>query len=230
MNAQLLSSSILVAAIYMFQAQAYSSVGIVSRPLRSSHSGSAPALTTTRRSTYPFNAIPAGRVADVDDWIRLSSQSLENATGINLLDRMNLETVTQVHESERFAVLSHGTQEDPVYNYFNRGAVLTFLYAEDEIYQLPSRYSAPAGAVRSNRQGLMQNVKEQDVMVFPTAIRISKTGQQFQLQGVVLWNVYSSDGVRVGQTALFDRDLIQMLPVPEDESSNDTDTATAITQ
>jgi hypothetical protein len=140
-------------------------------------------------------------------------------TGASLLDRMEgVETVSQVHSNESYSVLAHGIQDDPVYCYFNAGAFLTYGYPPEEIYELPSRYSAPDGPVRADRQVKMQTVVAEGVWTFPTAIRQAKSGHQFQLQDVVLWNVYTDDGVRVGQTALFDRDRI--LPVPQHSNVN----------
>jgi hypothetical protein len=154
------------------------------------------------------------QVNDMDDWIRQSSESLQKLTGVSLLDRMEgVETLSQVHSNERYSVLSHDIEDDPVYCYFNAGAFSAFEYPPEEIYKLPSRYSAPDGPVRSNRQALMETVVTEGVWTFPTAIRVTKSGRQFQLQDVVLWNVYDNDGVRVGQTALFDRERV--LPVDQ---------------
>jgi hypothetical protein len=154
------------------------------------------------------------QVNDMDDWIRQSSESLQKLTGVSLLDRMEgVETISQVHSNERYSVLSHDIEDDPVYCYFNAGSMASFEYPPHEVYELPSRYSAPDGPVRSDRQALMKTVVNEGVWTFPTAIRITKSGRQFQLQDVILWNVYDNDGVRVGQTALFDRERI--LPVDQ---------------
>ena len=57
-----------------------------------------------------------GRVEDVDEWIRLSSDCLERFSGKSLFEETSLSSATEIDENERFAVLSHGTQSDPVYN------------------------------------------------------------------------------------------------------------------
>jgi hypothetical protein len=54
----------------------------------------------------------------------------------------------------------------------------------------------------------MESVVEQDVCFIKTAIRQTKMGRKFQLTDVILWNVYNDQEERVGQTALFDRDLV----------------------
>jgi hypothetical protein len=160
-------------------------------------------------------AFPSGRVQDIDEWIRLSSQSLKRFTGKSLLEIMDgVSTIKHVHDNERYALLSHDNQTDPIYNYFNKGAFLTFQWPESEIYSVPSRYSAPDGLLRTDRQKMMQTVVEQNVLVIPSAVRQTKAGEFFQLTNVTLWNVYSDDdddGVRLGQTAVFDRTLITPL-------------------
>eukprot|EP00977_Amphora_coffeiformis_P013038 scaffold3339_cov174-Amphora_coffeaeformis.AAC.6 len=159
-------------------------------------------------TSHSHCSVPSGRVENVDQWLRWSSESLERITGQGLLDRMEgVETLGEVHENERYAVLSHGTQSDPVYNYFNKGALLQFEWPELEVYSLPSRYSAPE-ILRDGREEEIKSAVEQDVMTIPTATRQSKHGALFQLTNVTLWNVYDDEGERVGQTAIFDRDLV----------------------
>ena len=164
------------------------------------------------RSHSLHHVIPPGRVEDIDEWVRLSSDSLKRLTGVSLLEVMDgVSTIHNVHDNERYAVLSHGNQTDPIYNYFNKGAFLTFQWPESEIYNLPSRYSAPDGFVREDRTKMMQTVVDQQVRIIPIAIRQNKAGECFQLRNVTLWNVYDDDGIRVGQTAFFDRALIKPL-------------------
>ena len=156
-----------------------------------------------------FPVLPSGRVADVDRWLRICSDSLENLTGTSLVDRMDgVERLDEVTANERYAVLSHGTQDDPIYNYANRATLLAFQYPEEGFYQLASRNSAPAGATRDDRDALVEEFKAKGYGVFPTAIRQTKTGELFEITDISLSNVYNEQGGRVGQMAVFDRDLI----------------------
>jgi hypothetical protein len=159
--------------------------------------------------------VPAGqRVPDIDQWIRFCSNSLQQATGKTLYEEISdpsIQTSAGLHNNERYAVLSHGTQDDPIYNYFNRAALLTFQYPEDEVYSIPSRYSAPAGPSREEREQLMKRSVQDVWQRYPKAVRQGKNGDIFQLTNVLLWNVYDDDGNRVGQAALFDRDKIIQL-------------------
>jgi hypothetical protein len=181
-------------------------------PSRTTHTHAQTSATVTTVTTSCLLSIPEGRVGDMDEWITWSDNSLFKLTGKSLLDRMDgIDNVKEVHSCSRYAVLSHGIQPDPVYKYFNQGALLTFQWPEDEVYQLPSRYSAPGGELRDQRDVLMKKVLQEQAQTFPEAIRQTKSGKQFRLKNVLLWNVFDSEGTRVGQTALFDRELIVQL-------------------
>ena len=176
-----------------------------------------PAFHKTRKlasdTSLPFPslaAIPTGRVADMDAWIQLSSDSLQKFTGKSLFDYMKgVSEPSQVHDHERYAVLSHGVQDDPIYCYFNKAAFLQFQFSEDEVYQLPSRYSAPDGAERESRAEDVQQAVAEDVKELGSVIRQTKHGELFEMVNVILWNVYDESGERVGQTAFYDRDLVR---------------------
>jgi hypothetical protein len=156
-----------------------------------------------------IDKIPMGRVKDRDEWIQWSSQSLYQFTGRTLFNEMNVSSIREIHENERYGVLSHGIQNDPIFHYCNRAAVLQFEYTETELYQLPSRYSAPL--CDNNRLIRDQIMKQstlpgQNVMYLSNAIRQKKSGQLFLISNITLWNVYCDDDCihRVGQTAIYD--------------------------
>lgn len=156
--------------------------------------------------------IPLGRVVDADTWVDMSSHSLYRLTGKSMYDRMeNIGCASQVHESIRFAVLSHGTQDDPIFCYANKGALQLFQWPESEIYQLPSRYSAPEGKLRDDRSNAISTTAQQKFSFITSATRQTKTGNLFEMNDVLLWNVYDNDGVRVGQTALVDCKLVKQV-------------------
>jgi MEKHLA domain len=166
------------------------------------------------------NTIPEGRVPDMDAWIQLSSDSLKKFTGKSLFDYMDGVTQpSQVHDNKRYAVLSHGTQEDPIYCYFNKAALEQFQWTEETIYSLPSRYSAPDGAHRSARQADIEQAIQQDVTELASVIRQTRHGELFEMIKVLLWNVYDGDQ-RVGQTALYDRQLVRQVEAQPAENGN----------
>ena len=177
------------------------------------YSSSSSSLSSSYITSCPTSNSPdhPGRVKDRDRWITLTSHSLQQQTGQSLLERMQVSSIAHVHSHERYAVLSHGIQDDPIYNYFNTAALATFGYPETQVYQLASRYSAPPGHLRLARDAEIQSTTTQANVVrcIPTAIRQDKNGKQFVLCDLILWNVYDEEGQRVGQTALFDREKVQ---------------------
>jgi MEKHLA domain len=151
-----------------------------------------------------------GRVEDQDHWIHLSSESLKRCTGTSLLERLGVSTPTEVHDHDRFAVLSHGVQEDPIYLYFNRAAFGTFQFPEQVAYKTPSRYSAPPGPERDvTRARQVDAAVQHDHTVIPEAIRQTHHGNLIRVRNIILWNVYDENGDRVGQTAIYDRTLVE---------------------
>ena len=161
---------------------------------------------TTLRATADSIGPP-----DPDEWIRWSSDSLKRFTGLSLLERTGLSSLDQIHNTTAFAVLSHGTQDDPIYHYFNQGALELFERNATEIFTLPSRLSAPEGLVRSERKEIVEQVVGTECRCLPELLRITKTGKLFRAYDVWLWNVYDDEGIRRGQTALCDRSTV----VPE---------------
>ena len=151
-----------------------------------------------------------GRVEDPDYWIQLSSESLKRCTGTSLFERLGVSTPNEVHDNERYAVLSHGVQDDPIYHYFNRAAFGTFQFPEQVAYRTPSRYSAPSGPERDvTRAKQVDDAIQHDHTFIPEAIRQTYHGNLIRVRSIILWNVYDENGDRVGQTAIYDRTQVE---------------------
>jgi MEKHLA domain len=177
-----------------------------------------------------------GRVVDLDQWVLWSEQSLQLATAgqksiLAIMD-VSADDITRIQADTRFALLSHGIQSDPVYNYFNKAALQQFLFSEPSVYSTPSRYSAPSGIVRSSREEILQasvgrsdstSKSENRLIVLPNAVRQKKSGQLFRIPEVLLWNVYNDEGERVGQTAIFDTWTCKDISVGEFNRANKPD-------
>ena len=148
-----------------------------------------------------------GKIPDVATWLRWTSESLKNAHGISLLEALQVENWQEIDDHERYAVLSHGVQEDPIFCYSNVAARNTFGYSEVELYALPSRYSAPEQE-RNRRQVVMDQKNEDRFWIIASGIRQRKDQSLFEFRDVWLWNVYDDDGTRVGQSAVYDRNKI----------------------
>lgn len=101
-----------------------------------------------------------------------------------------------------FVVLSHGTQDDPILNYGNAAALALWETDLATFTSMPSRLTAEAPR-RDERARLLERVARDGYIDDYSGIRISTTGQRFFIERATVWNVFDSDGVRVGQAATF---------------------------
>ena len=107
----------------------------------------------------------------------------------------------QLHEAE-FALVSHGTEPDPVLNYGNATALRLWEMPWDEFTTTPSRFTAEAPN-REERARLLAAVTKHGFIDDYSGVRISKTGRRFQITRATVWNLLTEDGRPYGQAATF---------------------------
>jgi MEKHLA domain-containing protein len=100
-----------------------------------------------------------------------------------------------------FAVVSHDTQPDPVFNYANWQAQQLFGMDWDEITRLPSRYSAEE-MNRIERVRLLQRVAQHGYVEDYCGVRIARDGMRFAIRNATVWNLLDEQGSYCGQAAL----------------------------
>ena len=110
---------------------------------------------------------------------RLLCESYRHWTGMRLIehDPGTMEGVEELLQAP-FAVASHNSQDDPVFNYANNSALQLFGMERDEMMGLPSRFSAEPVA-REERESLLQRVSQQGYVDDYSGIRIAKGGAAF---------------------------------------------------
>lgn len=101
-----------------------------------------------------------------------------------------------------FAVVSHDTSADPIFNYANLTALKLFGMDWSEFTQLPSRLSAEP-VNQEERARLLAQVTSQGFIDNYQGVRIAKTGQRFLIKKAVVWNVVDSQNKPYGQAACF---------------------------
>jgi len=111
------------------------------------------------------------------------------------------ETGRQVYFAD-FALLSHGTQADPVFNYANKAALDLFELSWEDLIVMPSRLSAEQPN-QAERQRLLTRVTEDGYIDDYSGVRVSKQGKRFLIQRAVVWNVHDKQGRYYGQAAYF---------------------------
>lgn len=100
-----------------------------------------------------------------------------------------------------FAVVSHGIQPDPVFNYGNQQALKLFEMSWGEFTALPSRLSAETSN-QEERAKLLEMVNYQGFMDDYSGVRIAKSGRRFMIKKATIWNLLTAEGLYCGQAAL----------------------------
>ena len=139
------------------------------------------------------------------DHVELLRDSLLRLTGRDLLDYPGASTDPETAAFEApFALLSHDTQDDPIFTYGNRTALQLFELDWTAFTALPSRLSAEPLA-RDERQRLLDRVTRYGYIDDYSGVRVSATGRRFSITGATVWNLTSSDGAYAGQAAMFSK-------------------------
>lgn len=143
---------------------------------------------------------------------RLLQDSYHQLTGRGLLPpdlQGEVQRSVEAHEVARqlfeapFALVSHNTASDPVFNYANRTALRLFEMSWREFTSLPSRLSAEP-LFRDERARLMATVRQKGFIDDYSGVRISKEGRRFMIEQATVWNLLDAQEVLRGQAALFD--------------------------
>lgn len=102
-----------------------------------------------------------------------------------------------------FALLSHDTAREPVFNYANQTALNLFAMGWEELTSLPSRLSAEP-VLQDERQRLLEEVTLKGYIDHYEGIRIGRHGRRFSIHNAVVWNLTDRHGEgHLGQAAMF---------------------------
>ncbi len=101
-----------------------------------------------------------------------------------------------------FAVVSHGTETDPILNYGNAAALALWEMSWEELTRTPSRLTAEAPN-REERARLLDVVTQRGFIDDYSGVRISKSGRRFRISRATVWNLISETGQPRGQAATF---------------------------
>ena len=102
-------------------------------------------------------------------------------------------------------LVSHGTQDDPVFWYGNRVALKLWEFDWETFTRTPSRFTAEA-PLREERARLLDRVTRHGFIDDYAGIRISRTGKRFRIRQAVVWtlrNEHDVHGGTAGQAASF---------------------------
>ncbi|MBD0389812.1 MAG: MEKHLA domain-containing protein [Nostoc sp. C3-bin3] len=129
--------------------------------------------------------------------------SFQHWTGNSLLDVNGspLETAQALFEAP-FALVSHGTESDPIFNYGNRKALELWELSWEEFTKMPSRKSV-RNVEMEDRETLLAEAATKGFVNNYSGIRTSSSGQRFLIENVLLWNILDEQNQHYGQAAFF---------------------------
>ncbi len=144
-------------------------------------------------------------IESLQSHLKLLYTSYERVTGRTLLDthqHCTSDELFQALDDAPFVLVSHGTEEPPIFNYGNKTALRLFGMSWDEFTSLPSRRSAEQPN-REARERLLQAVKSHGFIDNYSGVRIAKNGRRFVIENVTVWNVLDEQGKYHGQAATY---------------------------
>jgi MEKHLA domain len=147
-------------------------------------------------------AIIPGFPEYLSDHVALLADSFARRTGRRLLEGTDARELARRIWEAPFALVSHGTEDDPVFNYANLTALRLFEMSWEDFTHLPSRLSAEPEN-RQARAALLQRVAAHGYIDDYAGVRISATDRRFVIRDAVVWNVTDRQGLYHGQAAMF---------------------------
>lgn len=101
-----------------------------------------------------------------------------------------------------FPILSHDGAVDPVLTYGNLAAQTLWETDWDRLTTMPSRLTAEP-AHRSQRAEMFEQMRAKGFIENYAGVRISATGQRFEIRNAIIWPLLGTDGVKRGEAATF---------------------------
>ena len=136
---------------------------------------------------------------NIQQHVRLLTQSYCALLERPIIDDVDEPSVQQVCNAD-FALVSHSTEADPLFNFGNDLALTLFERSFEDFVQLPSRKSS--GQTRDeDRIRLLGEVTRNGFIENYSGVRVSASGRKFEISNAVVWNVADEHGIYQGQAA-----------------------------
>ncbi|WP_018968744.1 MEKHLA domain-containing protein [Rubritalea marina] len=136
---------------------------------------------------------------ELESHAELLQSSFRRLLGRDLVRSSPLSTATAIASSQ-VAILSHGTESDPQFNYANLAALQLFETTWSDLIGTPSRHSAEP-VTEAERDALLKRVTLHGFIDDYQGVRISAKGQRFMLLNAIVWNLFDELGSYHGQAA-----------------------------
>lgn len=134
-------------------------------------------------------------------------RSFQRLTGRALLPpTVAPEALTAAARNAPFALLSHGTESDPLLNYANTAAIAVFMLEDGDIGSMATRLTA-APQDQAARAALLADVAARGFTDTYSGPRVSRDGRRFDICNATVWTVSALEdggtGLVCGQAAMF---------------------------
>ena len=138
------------------------------------------------------------------DHLSIVLENLKRWTSYDLIEDYGFseETLGEQVFNADFYILSHDCRADPMLNYGNDLVLKLWEISWDELTTMHSQDTAKP-VDRATRLAAMEQVKLQNYISGYSGMRISKTGTEFEILDVTIWNLFTSNGDPYGQAAWF---------------------------
>ena len=147
--------------------------------------------SSTFPSLFDNNIQINGR--SIKDHVSILDNSLRKLTGKGIRERIGLDEKENgdIYKDfcmdERFVIVSHGTEDDPIYNFSNVAGMEAFVRSWDEFIELPSRLSVVLQTKdEESRIQLMRKVTDDGFVEGASGIRVRGDGQFIKLVDAVV--------------------------------------------
>lgn len=169
-------------------------------------------LSSSARAALGRPAAPSVANSWHRDHVQLLASSLHRLTGRSFLppDGVTDAAARDLADNADLIVISHGIEEDPLFNYCTRAGLELWEVSWEQLVSLPSKRSAEQ-VERSERAELLARVQRDGYIADYSGVRVSSTGRRFRIHGATVWEVYCPDGVRRGQACTFARSTVERL-------------------
>lgn len=142
---------------------------------------------------------------EVASYNALMAYSFHRFTGEDIVPNarnLSASNLAQAMFGAPVAIVSHGTEAEPIFRYANAAALDLWQMDWDAFTRLPSRHSAePKSGIQTDRDRLLKAALANGFVDDYSGIRICSQGRRFEIRNTLLWNVVDQDGVRHGQAA-----------------------------
>lgn len=140
---------------------------------------------------------------DIIAYSNLLCESYERLTHTKLLEHGEEYSPKRLAEAlynAPFPIVSHGTQDDPLFRYANLAAQQLWGIGWDGFVHMPSRLTVePVGV--EERQRLLDEATRKGFVDHYEGVRITADKKRFRIKDTLLWNVVDEEGRKHGQAA-----------------------------